>query len=153
MSATIGYLDAIRARYNCTDYRVAKLLGLTHQAVMHWRNGGQMGEESALKVAALLDLDPREVMFTLRAEMATSPDTKRFWQTAKESVAATTLFALAAVLWATMSGDALAYDQMHPVFIPAPAQVTESLCIMFNRWRDAITRAFNGLREIGTPLA
>jgi len=26
MSATIGYLDAIRARYNCTDYRVAKLL-------------------------------------------------------------------------------------------------------------------------------
>jgi plasmid maintenance system antidote protein VapI len=134
MGATILYLDRMRERFQCTDYAVAKMLGMTYPAVRNWRTGSTvMSEEAALKVAKLLDLPPQEVVFAVKADAATTPETKAFWTSAKESVAATTLFALAVVLWATFSGDSVASDQLHPILIPAPAQVSETLCIMFIR--------------------
>lgn len=146
MAATVDYLDRMCERHRCTDYAVAKMLGMTYQAVRNWRAGTSvMSEDAALKVAKLLDLPPQEVVFAVKAEAAATPEVRAFWTTAKESVAATTLFALAVVLWATFSGDAVASDQLHPIILPAPAHVTETLCIMFNRCRAAILKAFNRL--------
>lgn len=147
MTATMEIIERIRARYGVTYYGAAKLLGILYSGMQRYRKGGGMDDMVAIRAAALLDEDPKALIFALHAERAADPESKAFWQSAKQSVAATTLFALAVVLWATFSGDSVASDQMHPVFIPG--QAVESLCIMFNRCRAAILKAFNRLPGLG----
>jgi len=65
---TVDYLDAIRRKYNCSDYRAAQLLEVTKQTVSHYRKGGSFSEGAAIKAAQLLELDPAEVLIATQAE-------------------------------------------------------------------------------------
>lgn len=66
---TREYLDAIRARYQVSDYKAAKMLGVTKQAVSGYRGGYRSFTESAaIRAAELLELDPAEVLVDVLAE-------------------------------------------------------------------------------------
>jgi hypothetical protein len=81
MKTPAEFLDLIRARYSLpSDYAVAQLLGVNRQLVSKWRQGhGGMGDDHALRVAQLLELDVGHVLARLYAERAPSDETRSVW--------------------------------------------------------------------------
>ena len=104
MRTTVEYLDALRARHNLpSDYALSKLLNLTRSAVSSYRTGRTyFDDETAMRVAELLDLDPAHVLSIIAAERTKSEKVKKAWQRA---AAATAALALAAVQVALTGSD------------------------------------------------
>lgn len=77
---SVDYLDAIKREYDCSDYRAAQLLEVTKQTVSHIRTGRSMGEATAIRAAALLGLDPAEVLISVQIERLKDEQAKRILQ-------------------------------------------------------------------------
>jgi transcriptional regulator with XRE-family HTH domain len=79
---TTEYMTAIKARHNISsDYALAKLLGVTQQAVSKWRNGkATIGDELAPLVGHLLDIDAAKVLADVNAEREHDETMKALWQ-------------------------------------------------------------------------
>lgn len=79
---TVEFFDAIRARYNLpSDYATAEKIGFTRQMISRYRgkDGEAFGDETALKVAELLNLDPAYVLACVHAERAKNLNVKTVW--------------------------------------------------------------------------
>lgn len=70
MKSTIEYLDAVAARLGgVSDYRVAMTLGISTAAVSKWRTGkDSIGDDAAIKIAAILGVELAEIVMTSRIE-------------------------------------------------------------------------------------
>ncbi|WP_290866713.1 hypothetical protein [Aquabacterium sp.] len=91
MLTTAKLLDAAkRAQGITSEYRLARVLGVTDSALWNYRHGRTPDDERALKIAALAGLDARYVLVCLAAERA------------KDDASRAVLLASAAIL-----GDAL----------------------------------------------
>lgn len=79
---TLEYLDAIKKRIGKdSDYAVAKALGMSESTIHGYRKrGGQMDDEIAAKVAALLGLHPGLVVLDMHRERAKTPEERTIWQ-------------------------------------------------------------------------
>lgn len=68
--STVDLLEALRRKEGgCSDYRLAKILGVTHQAIHHLlQKGGVMSDETALKVSRELNIPPALVVFSIIRE-------------------------------------------------------------------------------------
>lgn len=64
MKTASEYLDAIKSAYGiASDYGLAKLTGFSRPRISHYRTGrSHFDDDAALVVAALLDVDPAEVL-------------------------------------------------------------------------------------------
>jgi Phage related protein/Helix-turn-helix len=82
MKTTVQFLDAVKAKHNLpSDYALAKILGITRSGVSKFRVGKDyLGEDTAIKVAELLDLDPGYVMVCIASERAKNPQVKAAWK-------------------------------------------------------------------------
>jgi plasmid maintenance system antidote protein VapI len=61
-------------------YRAAKELGVTQQAVSHWKTGrSSMQDAAALKAAAILGEQPEVIFALLGAERSQDPDARKVW--------------------------------------------------------------------------
>jgi plasmid maintenance system antidote protein VapI len=82
MRTTLEFLDAIKARHSVpSDYALAKFLGVSRQAVGHYRNTRDyLGPDVAVRVAKLLDLDPAYVLICTQAERERSESARPVWQ-------------------------------------------------------------------------
>ena len=78
---TNDYLDAVkRARQIRSDAKLADALEITGASISALRNGkASMGDETALKVAEILGIEPYEVLADCHAERARNPKTARAW--------------------------------------------------------------------------
>lgn len=81
-SATKKYMDILRAHYDdCSDYRIAQLLGVTKACVSRWSNGKNgMGDEAAAKLADLCGLDGVEVLTEMYLERAKTRATRNYFE-------------------------------------------------------------------------
>ena len=81
MRTTLDFLDAVKARHSLpSDYSLAPLLGITKQEVSKLRNRKAfLGDQTALRVAELLEIDPAEVLSAVHAERAKNPKEKAAW--------------------------------------------------------------------------
>jgi transcriptional regulator with XRE-family HTH domain len=81
MKTTVEFLDAVSAKLGgASDYAIAKELGVTRSAVSRYRNGhGGFDDETAMKVARVLDIDPGAVVTAAHAERSKSPELRRVW--------------------------------------------------------------------------
>lgn len=79
---TLEYLDAVKKRIGKdSDYAVAKALQMRSSTISGYRSrGGQMDDEIAAKVAAILDLHPGLVMLDMHRERARSTEEANIWQ-------------------------------------------------------------------------
>lgn len=70
MRTSRDYLDAVAARLGgVSDYRVAITLGISTAAVSKWRTGSDsIGDDSAVKVAEILGIDPAEILLSSYAQ-------------------------------------------------------------------------------------
>lgn len=74
------FLDEIHERYGWTDYRIAKVIGLTQSRVSQIRHGqAGLSETTAQRIADLLDRDPYFIYAVTRAGSAKKPEEKAFW--------------------------------------------------------------------------
>ena len=82
MQTTNDFLDAVKARYGLpSDYALAAKVGLTRSGISGYRHGrSKLGEEAALKVAHLLELDEGYVLACMEAERAHSEAAKSAWE-------------------------------------------------------------------------
>jgi len=77
MITTIELLDGLKARRNIpSDYKLAKYLGITQQAVSKLRNGASMSEEMAFAIADDLEMDAELVVLSILLEKAKNERTK-----------------------------------------------------------------------------
>lgn len=81
-TTTTEFLDLVKARHGLSsDYALADKLGLTRSMVSAYRNGKRMlGDESAMRVAELLELDPGFVLACVEAERSHSPAIRAAWE-------------------------------------------------------------------------
>lgn len=84
MHSTIEILDAIKARHgNATDYKLAKLLGVSRQQVSNYYNPARhdsLSEEGAIVAANLLGVDAALLIAAIHAEKAKSEGARNVWK-------------------------------------------------------------------------
>lgn len=61
MKTILNYLDDLKEK-NGSDYRTAKLLGITKESVSQARRRATVADETAIKMAKLLEIDESEVL-------------------------------------------------------------------------------------------
>lgn len=90
MQTTNELLDAVKSRYALpSDYALAGKLKVSRERVSKYRNrGDSMGDDTALRVAELLELDSGYVLACMEAERAQSDVTRKVWERAAERLAA-----------------------------------------------------------------
>ncbi|WP_432459417.1 helix-turn-helix domain-containing protein [Agarivorans sp. QJM3NY_25] len=77
MITTVELLDGLKARRDIpSDYKLAKYLGITQQAVSKLRNGASMSEEMAFRIADDLEMDAELVVLSILLEKAKNERTK-----------------------------------------------------------------------------
>lgn len=78
---TQEYLAEIRSRLSIsTDYAIAKALGVSKQAAGNWSKGKSgFDDETARRVAAILDIHPGTVILDMHRERAQSDETRDIW--------------------------------------------------------------------------
>jgi transcriptional regulator with XRE-family HTH domain len=81
MKTTIEFLDEAKARLEVSrDTELAIALGLSKAQISQLRSGTNcFGDETARRVATLLDVDPAFVIACAYAERANSPEIKGVW--------------------------------------------------------------------------
>lgn len=101
---TVELLEALRRKESgCTDYRLAKLLGINPNSVYNLLyKGGVMSDETALKISRELDLPPVLVVFSVIRERSKSQEIRDIldtipMSTLKAGCVAVLVFALALV--------------------------------------------------------
>ena len=115
---TLELLDAVKARHSLpSDYAAAKLLSITHSTISKWRNrGGTMDDETALKVAELLELQPEIVLTWVYAERSKCPAARAALEHAAEvlkGAAAVLVLGLALAVTALPHDAAAAHGPEH----------------------------------------
>ncbi|MBR8358347.1 helix-turn-helix domain-containing protein [Burkholderia vietnamiensis] len=86
MKTTIEWLDAVKARLDLpSDYAAAKVLCVTRSAVSGYRNGrATLDDEVCLRVAEILEVDPFEVLATVKIERIKDEERRAVWARALE---------------------------------------------------------------------
>lgn len=102
MNTSTQYIDAVKSKTGAaSDYQLAKILGITQQAVSSLRvKRTFIGDETAIKVAELLEIDPGIVIAAVHAERAKSEAERNAWRSMFEKlggVAAGLVIGLSAV--------------------------------------------------------
>lgn len=81
---TNDYLDAVKMRLSIdSDYRLSKVFGCHTSAISNYRNArSHLCEETAIKVAEILKIDPGQVLADVAAERTKCPAAKAAWEAA-----------------------------------------------------------------------
>jgi len=78
---TLDLLTRFKAHHGgITDYRAAKMLDIKHQTISAWKRGGAMSDETGVKVAESIGLDPVKVLIDLHLERDKGNATFQVWK-------------------------------------------------------------------------
>jgi transcriptional regulator with XRE-family HTH domain len=84
---------------DASDYRIAKETGVSKQTVSNWRHGtNTMSDSAGIRVAAILEEDPAQVLALLQAERTDSPEARKVWRRLAASLGGKAAAVLAATL-------------------------------------------------------
>ena len=81
MKTTIEFLDAVKEKLGITsDYALAKRLGFSLSTVSNYRTGRRiLDDDAALDIAMALEVHPFEVIASVNAERAKTPEQRARW--------------------------------------------------------------------------
>jgi predicted transcriptional regulator len=86
MKTSADWLDAVKVRLDLpSDYAAAKVLKVTRQTVSGYRVGrATLDDEVCLRVAEILDVNPFEVIASVRIERIKDDERRSLWTNALE---------------------------------------------------------------------
>lgn len=86
METTTKLLDQVKVRYGLpSDYALAAKLEVTRAGISSYRTGrSHLGDDAALKVAELLELDAGYVLASMEAERAQTDAARKVWEQAAD---------------------------------------------------------------------
>lgn len=79
MKTIENYLNDLKNKLG-SDYAIAKAIGITKQSVSIIRKGGGIKDETAIKIAELLEVDENEVLLAAVIERCKEENTKKVWE-------------------------------------------------------------------------
>ncbi|WP_300750625.1 DUF3693 domain-containing protein [Janthinobacterium sp.] len=81
MKTTIQFLDAVKEKLGIeSDYALAKRLGFSLSTVSNYRTGRRvLDDDAALTIALALDIHPFNVIASVNAERAKTPEQRARW--------------------------------------------------------------------------
>jgi Phage related protein len=81
MFSIANLLDTAKAKANLeSDYRLSKVIGITHSAMTHYRMGRSLPNESIIgQLCALSGDDPDVIAAQIQAARSKSPEAKNLW--------------------------------------------------------------------------
>lgn len=148
MQTSDDFVRQLRERYPRahTNYGLAKLLGLTPQAIdLRNRRGGSFSDETGERIAELLDLEPAYVLACLAAERAKRPSVRAIWHGVArqfEHRARVGIFLIGLVVLGLFSpGDAAA------AAVPIAQSVATDAIYIMRQIRRAVRAAGRALRN------
>jgi hypothetical protein len=104
MKTIIDYMDDLKEKFG-SDYKSAKMLEVEKQTISSIRKRGLMSDETAIKVADLLDIDRGEVL--IAAAMARSEgEVKESWANVGKRAGLAASVMLATIIRASYSSPA-----------------------------------------------
>lgn len=139
-NATNRYLNALARKLGgVTDYRLAKVLEVSHSSISGYRHGrSSLDNTTAAKVATALALNPLEVIAQIEMDRAKTPEVKAFWKEQAKRMAVVFLVAASILLAALMPEKAFAANHL-PL---TPELHKNKHYIRFSRMVRAMLRAF-----------
>ena len=80
MKSSVQWLDQAKAKHSLSVYALAPRLGIGRAQMSRYRNGLDfLSDDAAFKLAALLEIDPAQIIASAHAERAKSGEAKAFW--------------------------------------------------------------------------
>lgn len=81
MNTTLKLINALKAKTGAvSDYDLAKKMGITRAAISNYQTGKRIfDDETAIKVASMLEIDPSMVLASIHIERAKSDAEKFAW--------------------------------------------------------------------------
>lgn len=80
-----------------SDYKIAKALGITRQAVSNWRNEkNHLDDTACLQIAEALNIDPLTIMAKVRETRKQSPREQATWERYRGRIALAVMAAIIA---------------------------------------------------------
>lgn len=88
MNTTVQLLDAVKAKCElASDYALAKELELPCQSISQYRKEkNSFGDDTAIRVAEILELEPASVLAAVYAERAKTEKAKAVWKNVCEKM-------------------------------------------------------------------
>jgi plasmid maintenance system antidote protein VapI len=88
MNTTTEFIDAVKAKTGAaSDYKLASILDVTRGGISSYRTGRTcLDDETCIKVASLLDIDPAIVLTAIYAERSKNEATKAVWKSLFEKL-------------------------------------------------------------------
>lgn len=88
MKTTLDWIDEAERKLGLSDYAMAKRLGVSTAQMSRYRTRKQfLGESGAIKIAAMLEIDPLPILAAAAAERATTEDARAVWTRYAEALA------------------------------------------------------------------
>lgn len=107
------YLDDLKAK-NGSDYKTAKLLNTGTGAISTIRSRNQCGDETAIKIADLLEIERDEVL--IAAAIARSEgEVKKSWENISKHMGIAASIALATAITLVNSGASIDLDSIQSI--------------------------------------
>jgi len=106
MKTTKEYIEEAKRRLEVTDYRLAKILGVSQGAMSHYATGRRiMDDTTAAKLAGILEIEPIQIIAAANAEREKG-EKKEFWENFYKrlgGIAASIFFAVNLIMTPTPS--------------------------------------------------
>lgn len=149
MFSIANLLDAAKAKANIdSDYRLAKVIGKSHQVISAYRVGKSLPEESVIQqICALSGDDPDVIAAQIQAARSKSPEAKNLWlrvaarmQGAASGAILSVCFAIALIAMPASDARAVTVDayktgQVNLLYIVSSAFLSVSTFLMVRlRW-------------------
>ena len=81
MKSVNEYLDDVKRKLKLpSDYKLSKTLNIGHSAISKIRKGGSISDDTALKIANLLEIEPEEIILVATAERCHEPEKAVIWR-------------------------------------------------------------------------
>lgn len=152
---TVEYMDAVKRAMGIeSDYRLAKNLGVSTQALSGWRAGTRQPDNlMCYRIADVLKIDPARVIADIEFERAARTgkvDEARLWSRYAERATTAVLAVVAVILSGWTGVDPSAGAQAAPVALSAPVSASsDSPLYTLSR---LLVRAMARCREFVTAL-
>lgn len=88
MKTTLDWINEAEQRFGLTDYAMAKKLGVSTAQMSRYRTQkSYLGDDTAIRLAALLEVDPLPILAAAAAERATTDQARDVWSKYAEALA------------------------------------------------------------------